>query len=159
MGTAAALAGKGDSFGARATADDVISTGDVWATAGIVSMDATAVKRGESTSFRSGIEAGSESGSITHPLSLGVGKRFDSESASATAKELHVHVHTVQYRLAKIEELSGLSLRDSEERLTLELSLRINDLASALSAGLGRRAPLAGRLPDRADLRVRRSVV
>lgn len=56
-----------------------------------------------------------------------------SMSASATAKELHVHVHTVQYRLAKIEELSGLSLRDSEERLTLELSLRINDLASALS--------------------------
>jgi hypothetical protein len=69
-----------------ATADDVISTGDVLATAGIVSMDATAVKRGESTSFRSGIEAGLESGSITQPLSLGVGKRFDSESASATAK-------------------------------------------------------------------------
>jgi PucR C-terminal helix-turn-helix domain/GAF domain/GGDEF-like domain len=58
-----------------------------------------------------------------------------SMSVSATAKELHVHVHTVQYRLSKIEELTGLSLRNSEERLTLELSLRINDLANALSAG------------------------
>lgn len=52
-------------------------------------------------------------------------------SMAATAKELHVHVHTVQYRLSKIEELSGLSLRDCEERLTLELSLRIDDLATA----------------------------
>jgi hypothetical protein len=52
-------------------------------------------------------------------------------SIGATAKELHVHVHTVQYRLSKIEELSGLSLRDCEERLTLELSLRIDDLATA----------------------------
>ncbi|HUZ51913.1 MAG TPA: helix-turn-helix domain-containing protein [Streptosporangiaceae bacterium] len=55
-------------------------------------------------------------------------------SMSATARDMHVHVHTVQYRLAKVEELSGLSLRDCEERLTLELSLRINDLASALPA-------------------------
>ncbi len=52
-------------------------------------------------------------------------------SMTATAKVLHIHVHTVQYRLAKLEELSGLSLRKSEERLTLELSLRIHDLASA----------------------------
>jgi len=52
-------------------------------------------------------------------------------SITATAKVLHIHVHTVQYRLAKLEELSRLSLRKSEERLTLELSLRIHDLASA----------------------------
>jgi DNA-binding PucR family transcriptional regulator len=35
----------------------------------------------------------------------------------------------VQYRLGKVEELSRLSLRRSEERLTLELSLRLYDLA------------------------------
>jgi hypothetical protein len=49
-------------------------------------------------------------------------------SVTAAAKELDVHTHTVQYRLAKLEELSGLSLRRSEDRLTLELSLRILDL-------------------------------
>lgn len=58
-------------------------------------------------------------------------------SLTATAKALHVHVHTVQYRLAKLEELSGLSLRKGEERLTLELSLRIHDLARADSAASG----------------------
>lgn len=55
-------------------------------------------------------------------------------SVTMTAKELHVHVHTVQYRLGKIEELSGLSMRKCEDRLTLELSLRINDLAGADAA-------------------------
>jgi hypothetical protein len=55
-------------------------------------------------------------------------------STTAAAKALHIHVHTVQYRLAKVEELSGLSLRNSEERLTLELSLRIHDLALVNSA-------------------------
>lgn len=56
-------------------------------------------------------------------------------SVSATAKALHVHVHTVQYRLAKLEELSGLSIRRSEERLTLELSLRIHDLVRSDAGG------------------------
>jgi len=50
-------------------------------------------------------------------------------SVTATAHALHVHAHTVQYRLGKLEELTGLSLRKSEERLTLELSLRIHDLS------------------------------
>jgi hypothetical protein len=50
-------------------------------------------------------------------------------SLSGTAKALNVHVHTIQYRLARIEELSGLKLRNSEDRLTAELALRILDLA------------------------------
>jgi GAF domain-containing protein len=61
-------------------------------------------------------------------------------SVTATAKALHIHVHTVQYRLAKIEELSKLSLRKSEERLTLELSLRIHDLALVSAANPGSEA-------------------
>lgn len=52
-------------------------------------------------------------------------------SMTTTAQTLHIHVHTVQYRLAKLEELTGLSLRKSEERLTLELCLRIHDLSQA----------------------------
>jgi GAF domain-containing protein len=63
-------------------------------------------------------------------------------SVTAAAKDLHVHVHTVQYRLGKVEELSGLSLRKSEERLTLELSLRIHDLAKV--GTVGRLAAAAG---------------
>jgi GAF domain-containing protein len=50
-------------------------------------------------------------------------------SASLAAQVLGVHVHTVQYRLSRLEELTGLSLRASDERLTLELALRIHDLA------------------------------
>jgi GAF domain-containing protein len=52
-------------------------------------------------------------------------------SVTSAAKALHVHVHTVQYRLGKVEELSRLSLHKSEERLTLELSLRLYDLAES----------------------------
>jgi purine catabolism regulator len=57
-------------------------------------------------------------------------------SASLAAQALGVHVHTVQYRLSRLEELTGLSLRASEERLTLELALRIHDLR-----GFGVHAP------------------
>jgi GAF domain-containing protein len=57
-------------------------------------------------------------------------------SLTATAKALNVHVHTVQYRLAKLEELTGLKLSASEDRLTLELSLRISDLAASLDVSL-----------------------
>jgi GAF domain-containing protein len=57
-------------------------------------------------------------------------------SVSLAAQALGVHVHTVQYRLGRLEELTGLSLRNAEERLTLELALRVLDLA-----GLGLRQP------------------
>jgi DNA-binding PucR family transcriptional regulator len=52
-------------------------------------------------------------------------------SVSLAAQVLGVHVHTIQYRLSRLEELTGLSLRNGEERLTLELALRILDLASS----------------------------
>lgn len=55
-------------------------------------------------------------------------------SLTATAKALNVHVHTVQYRLAKLEELTALKLNASEDRLTLELALRIFDLAASPEA-------------------------
>jgi GAF domain-containing protein len=51
-------------------------------------------------------------------------------SLSLAARALGVHVHTIQYRLAKLEELTGLSLRNAEDRLTLDLALRILDLAN-----------------------------
>lgn len=55
-------------------------------------------------------------------------------SLSLAARELGVHVHTIRYRLTKLEELTGLSLQNTEDRLTLELALRIVDLANPASA-------------------------
>ena len=52
-------------------------------------------------------------------------------SVSLAARVLGVHVHTVQYRLRRLEELTGLSLRTAEERLTLELAMRIPDLTGS----------------------------
>jgi sugar diacid utilization regulator len=51
-------------------------------------------------------------------------------SLSLAARELGVHVHTIRYRLTKLEELTGLDLQNAEDRLTLELALRILDVAS-----------------------------
>ena len=56
-------------------------------------------------------------------------------STKAAAQALSVHPHTVQYRLGRLEKLSGLRLTDSQERLTIELCLRILDSA-ALSEAL-----------------------
>jgi GAF domain-containing protein len=50
-------------------------------------------------------------------------------SASTAARKLHVHVHTVRYRLTRLEDMTGLSLQRTEDRLTLDLALRILDLA------------------------------
>lgn len=58
-------------------------------------------------------------------------------ATKAAASALSVHPHTVQYRLGRLEALSGLSLSAPHERLTLELCLRILDSA-ALSDTLGR---------------------
>jgi hypothetical protein len=52
-------------------------------------------------------------------------------SLRSAAKALGVHVHTVQYRLGRIEEVTGLKLHNSEDRLTIELALRIFDLAGS----------------------------
>jgi GAF domain-containing protein len=50
-------------------------------------------------------------------------------SASAAARRLRVHVHTIRYRLTRVEDMTGLSLQRTEDRLALDLALRILDLA------------------------------
>jgi sugar diacid utilization regulator len=42
-----------------------------------------------------------------------------------TAAALHVHPNTVRYRLAKVQELLGINLRDVDDRFLLELALRV----------------------------------
>ncbi len=53
-------------------------------------------------------------------------------SVTAAAARLGVHPHTVEYRLDRLQDLTGLSLRQSEDRLTLELALRVLDSAQLL---------------------------
>lgn len=50
-------------------------------------------------------------------------------SVTATGKALAIHPHTVQYRLHRLQQLTGMDLQKSEDRLTLELAIRILDLA------------------------------
>ncbi|GAA1262764.1 helix-turn-helix domain-containing protein [Pseudonocardia aurantiaca] len=49
-------------------------------------------------------------------------------STSATAAELVVHPNTVGYRLGRIEQLTGRSLRGIDARLELQLALTVRDI-------------------------------
>lgn len=53
-------------------------------------------------------------------------------SPKATAARLGIHRHTVDYRLGRLRELTGLDLRQAEDRLTLELAVRVLDAAADL---------------------------
>jgi len=51
----------------------------------------------------------------------------------ATAGALHVHYNTVRNRIARIEELLGVDVRDVEDRFRLETALRMHALTHALT--------------------------
>ncbi len=44
--------------------------------------------------------------------------------ASRTATELGIHRQTLYYRLARIQQLTGLDLNDGEDRLLLHMALK-----------------------------------
>ena len=46
-------------------------------------------------------------------------------NVSETAKALFIHRNTLIYRIAKIKSILGRDLKDSEERLLLQLGLRV----------------------------------
>ena len=56
-------------------------------------------------------------------------------STAAAADALVVHRNTVTYRLGRIEQLTGRSLRDSRVRLELELALTIREVARLGTSG------------------------
>lgn len=58
--------------------------------------------------------------------------------AQRTAARLRVHRTTLYYRLNRIEDITGLSLRDGRDRLLMHLALRLHDLH-----GVPERAALA----------------
>ena len=51
------------------------------------------------------------------------------------AVRLGVHPHTIDYRLGRLQELTGLDLRRAEDRLTLELAVRVLDATDLLPVG------------------------
>jgi DNA-binding PucR family transcriptional regulator len=67
-----------------------------------------------------------------------LGAYFDADgSVKAAGESLFAHPHTVTYRLKQVEKLTGWSLRDPEDKLRLQLSLRAHRLSQ------GRREPEA----------------
>lgn len=47
-----------------------------------------------------------------------------------TADAMFLHISTVRHRLARIEKLANISLRDEDERLCLQLALRLADIVA-----------------------------
>jgi hypothetical protein len=50
--------------------------------------------------------------------------------AQRTAAEMYVHSHTVNYRLRRITELTGLRLNDHDDRFRAQLACKILDLGA-----------------------------
>ncbi len=48
-----------------------------------------------------------------------------------TAAELRVHRTTLYHRLSRVEQISGLSLRDGRDRLLMHLTLRLHHMYGA----------------------------
>lgn len=68
--------------------------------------------------------------------------------AQATSAELFVHRTSLYGRLRRIEAITGLELRDGDDRLALHLGLRMLRLAGRLRGGASARNPAAG-FPDK----------
>lgn len=54
-------------------------------------------------------------------------------SLQATAAALHVHQKTVRYRLTQFEQLSGMDLRGHENRMMVDIALRMQMIRRELS--------------------------
>jgi PucR family transcriptional regulator, purine catabolism regulatory protein len=54
------------------------------------------------------------------------------ESIKETANQLFIHVNTLKYRLQKIKQITGLSLQNSEDKLILQMGLKIHQYNSVI---------------------------
>ena len=72
-----------------------------------------------------GLERRDPRGLLLHTL-----RAYLEGNASPTdaAARLHLHRNTVLYRLGRIEEITGIDLKDPDVRLTLHLALKIRDV-------------------------------
>jgi len=55
-------------------------------------------------------------------------------NAQRTAKHLHIHRATLYYRLSRIEELTGMSLSDGQDRLALHLGVKLGRLSGIIDS-------------------------
>jgi sugar diacid utilization regulator len=55
-----------------------------------------------------------------------------------SAKQLHIHRATLYYRLSRIEELTGMSLADGQDRLALHLGLKLGRLLGLIEVDANR---------------------
>lgn len=51
---------------------------------------------------------------------------FHNESLSVTSESLYIHVNTLKYRLQKVKALTGFSLQHSEEKMMIQLGIKIH---------------------------------
>lgn len=51
----------------------------------------------------------------------------NNESMSKTAEDLFIHINTLKYRLQRIKSLTGLHVKNSEDKLILHIGLKIRD--------------------------------
>ncbi len=56
----------------------------------------------------------------------------ENANASSTARSLYVHRNTLNYRLQRIVEITGMDLNDAEARLALQLGIKIHHLTQCL---------------------------
>lgn len=56
----------------------------------------------------------------------------ENANASSTARSLFVHRNTLNYRLQRIVEITGMDLNDAEARLSLQLGIKIHHLIRCL---------------------------
>jgi PucR family transcriptional regulator, purine catabolism regulatory protein len=54
----------------------------------------------------------------------------ENANASRTARVLYVHRNTLNYRLQRIVDITGLDLNDAEARLAFQLALKVHHLAA-----------------------------
>ena len=62
----------------------------------------------------------------------------------ASAKRLHIHRATLYYRLSRIEELTGMSLADGQDRLALHLGVKLGRLTGAIDTQAATDDPSSG---------------
>ncbi len=70
-------------------------------------------------------------------------------STTETAEAMQLHRHTVGYRLARVQEVSGLSPYESDGRERLSLGIKANRIMLAENRRAGRVGPLEAPVSDR----------
>ena len=68
-------------------------------------------------------------------------------NVQASAKRLHIHRATLYYRLSRIEELTGMSLADGQDRLALHLGVKLGRLTGAIDTQAAPDDPSSGESP------------